>query len=347
MLEDRIEPPISSSFHEKLDFKLIFSSGYTSTTDALWHEGQVEVIETSHDPVLPQSPVATSPYSRSVTRPSVTFALASGDDTPQSSAKDVKDICVTITQAMQENRSLKWYLVTPQRLRYCHVSHKGRLHSSQHCSRTASLAHLLKASETLMDISRRSRMVPLPTRGSLALTLTSTFIQLVMTPWVENFWSKDSIQFPVKTPAREGSDGQDADLRKTDPSQVDLSHPLVIKTFSNSTPTLPMSIGQSEPRRMVLELGIMLLELFHERTFEDYLSTSGYDFHNKHTYEYRRFVAQQWLNESNGVILAVWHEVTTRCVQCSFDNVPAKPQWDEGLLKGLVQGVIEPLQKCR
>ena len=325
VLEDRIEPPISPTIREKLDFKLIFSSEYIATADILWYEGQVEVIETDHDTILPHSHVKVSSQSTPNIRATIACAAASGGETLQSSARDVKDICVTIAQAMQEKKSLKWYLMSPQRLRYCHATHVGQLPSSIHNSRTVSLATLLKVSETSTDISR-SRKIPLVPRLSLALTLASTLIQLVMTLWLENVWSKDSIRFPVKIPAGASSNGQDLDPHDIEPSQVDLDHPLVIKEFNSTTYTLPVSIDRSEPRRMILELGIMLLELIQKGTSENYLATSGYIHNNKHSYQYRRIAAQLWLEESKVHLLPKWYKVTARCIQCSFDDVPANPQ---------------------
>ena len=340
VLQDRIPSSKTPSLRNKLDFKLIFSSENTPTADILWHEGQVEVIETDHATILPHSHVKASNCSMRITRPAVTFAPAPDEDTLQYSAKDVKDICITIAQAMQERRALKWYLMTPQRLRCCHVAHVGHL-PSRYGSQTVTLTNLLKASEMTTD---RSKKIPLIPRLSLALTLASTLIQLIMTPWLDTIWSKDSIRFSVKA----STGDQKLDARDIDLSHVDLNHPLVTKGFSDAAPTLPPPVDRSEPRRMILELGIILLELLCERTFEDYLSAIGYDSANRHTYQHRRIVAQLWLDESEAHLLPRWYKVTARCIQCSFDNVPANPQWDKGLFKGFVQGVIEPLrEECR
>lgn len=97
---------------------------------------------------------------------------------------------------------------------------------------------------------------------------------------------------------------------------------------------------------MILELGIMLLEIGHEKTLEDHFSETGAvvnnDFHD------RLSLAERWLDDSEDYFTPTYFNVTSRCVKGSFGGVPNITVWDETLFKGMVQGVIEPLQEeCR
>ena len=342
MLDDRMES--SHSLKKKLDFKLIFSSEYTTAADLLWYEGHVEVVDGDHDMYIPQPYITAPPFPDVRRSPTVTFSSHS-DDSMQPLAEEVKDICVTITQATQEQRPLKWFLMTqkrPQRLHCCQIDHAYDASNPLHFARTVSLTSLLKASATTTD---RSRKLPLKPRLFLALTLASTLVQLNATPWLGAIWSKDSIRFLVKKPSRQASAGREL-CRDIDPSQIDLKHPLITEAFDDTPPASLTHSDQPEPRRMILELGIMLLELGHERTIEDYSSSSGLVV--KDNYYDRLSLAQRWLDDSEDDFTPTYFNVTARCVKCSFDNIPPRPAWDEPLFKGMVQGVVEPLQEeCR
>ena len=341
MLDDRMES--SHSFKKKLDFKLIFSSDFTTAADLLWYEGHVEVVDEDCDIHISQQQFTVSAYPNIRKAPTVTFS-SHVDNFMQPPAKEVKDICITITQAIREQRPLKWYLMTQQqlqRLHCCHIDH-NHAHAPLQFARTVSLANLLKVSATTTD---RSKKLPLKPRLFLALTLASTLVQLNATPWLGAVWSKESIRFLVKTPSRQASAGKEL-CQDINPSQIDLKTPLITEEFPSVSHTTHTTYDQPEPRRMILELGIMLLELGHETTLEDYAASHGYVV-NEEYYE-RLLLAQRWLDDSEDDFTPTYFNVTARCVKCSFDSIIGKPSWNETLFKGMVQGVVEPLQEeCR
>ena len=338
VLDDRMEVP--HSLRKKLDFKLIFSSDFTTAADLLWYEGHVEVVDEDQDVSGMQRQVILSPPQTPNIHKAPTVTFSSHINTSmQPPAKEVKDICITIFQATQEQRPLKWYLMTQQRLQRlhcCHIDHH-HAHAPLQFSRTVSLANLLKVSATTTD---RSKKLPLKPRLFLALTLASTLVQLNTTPWLGTVWCKESIRFLVKTPSRQGSAGKEL-CQDIDPSQINLKDPLITEEFPATT-----SCDQPEPRRMILELGIMLLELGHETTLENYAASHGYAV-NEEYYE-RLLLAQRWLDDSEDDFTPTYFNVTARCVKCSFDSIIGKPSWSDTLFKGIVQGVVEPLQEeCR
>ena len=349
MLEDRIEEPASTTrakwSNKPLDFKMIFALEYSAACDLLWHEGNVKVVEDGPGMISRASQVLTHPPSLSSisTRiPTVTFATISDPSDEAVSALEVQDICRAIAQAKQEQRLLQLYLLAHQRLHCYHpVPVQHVLDSSKYIS-TTSLASLLTASSSTSD---RSDKLPLKPRLLLALTLASTLIQLNATPWLGSIWSKHSIYFstqPSKDPA--------LDQHPLHPSRIDLTRPFLTLSFKNEPTALPPSNAPTayptDPRQMILELGIMLLEIWHENSLESYSSAINQVI--KDSYYERLSLAQRWLDETQEFMFPAYFDVVTRCVRCCFDGVPANPVWDGCLFKGLVTGVVEPLlEQCR
>ena len=338
MLKDRIEAP-APSLKRQLDFNLIFASDFMAT-DTLWYEGNVEVVEGNDDfsSTFVQSPTITnSSLTNRISKPTVKFSPTPYDNSLLACAIEVNNICTTVVQARQQKKALKWYLMTQQRLHCSHppqVSHHSP--SLQH-AHTVSLASLLTASTSTTD---RSKKLPLKPRLFLALNLASTLIQLNTTPWLGNTWSKDSIYFLSQASSGHIHAGQGPHF--VNPSEVDLRQPLVTRDFGST----PDTWNQPEPRSMILELGIMLLELGHETTIEEHFSGSGLRVDDQ--YYNRLSLAQRWLDDSEDHLTPTYFNVTARCVKCSFDGIPARPVWDDVLFKGIIQGVVEPLQEeCR
>lgn len=349
MLEDRIEEPASTSrakrSYKPLDFNIIFALEYSTACDLLWHEGNVKVVEDGPGMTSTASQVSTRPPSLSSiskTIPTVTFATIPDPSDEAASALEVQDICRAIAQAKQEQNLLQLYLLTHQRLHCCHpVPVRHALNSSQYIS-TTSLASLLTASSITSD---RSDKLPLKPRLLLALTLASTLIQLNATPWLGDIWSKHSIYFSTQP-----SSDPTLDQHPLHPSRIDLTRPFLTLSFNNQpTALLPSNTPTphpTDPRQMILELGIMLLELWHETSLEFYSSTINQVL--KESYYDRLSVAQRWLDETQEFMFPAYFDVVTRCVRCCFDGVPASPVWDGCLFRGLVTGVVEPLlEQCR
>ncbi|KAM0804394.1 hypothetical protein BDR22DRAFT_960035 [Usnea florida] len=349
MLEDRIEQPASTTrakwSNKPLDFKVIFALDYSTACDLLWHEGNVKVVEDGPGTTSRASQISTHPPSLSSisTRiPTVTFTTMPDSSDKTLSALEVQDICRAIAQAKQEQSLLQLYLLAHQRLHCCHpVPVQQVVNSSQYIS-TTSLASLLTASSTTSD---RSHKLPLKPRLLLALTLASTLIQLNATPWLGKIWSKHSICFSTQP-----SNHPTLDQHPLNPSQIDLTRPFLTQSFNNEPTALPLSNAPithpTDPRQMILELGIMLLEIWHETSLESYSSSINQVL--KDSYYDRLSLAQRWLDETEESIPPVYFHVALRCVRCCFDGVPANPVWDGCLFKGLVTGVVEPLlEQCR
>lgn len=338
VLEDRVETAAAASKHPKssqkrpLDFSVIFGSESIPVCDLLLHEIRVRIIGEDLDvdsrPSLQIS--KGSPLRPIISRPTVTFSLLPEPNSTGPSTEEVEDICLIVCQAKREKKILEFHLQLQQRLHFCHPSHGGDAATSTHFARTVSLRAILIKSASTSD---RSKKLPLKPRLFLALILASTLVQLNATPWLTSCWSKESIHFS-------------SPCQVIDPSQIDLKRPLLTREFQNPPSGIGISQHQPEPREMILELGIMLLELYLETTLEDHFSGTNYIINNE--YHTRKSLAARWLDESDPHLPPTYFGVTERCINCRFDGIPYLLEWNEALFRALTQYVIDPLQEqCR
>ncbi|MCJ1424114.1 hypothetical protein MMC29_002001 [Sticta canariensis] len=337
MLEDRVETVAAASNYPKpsykrqIDFNIIFASDNIPICDILWHEGRVTVIEGDLDADSKTSqPITSSAPLQITSRPRVTFSIVPKPKGAHPSAEEVNDLCLTICPAKQEKKKLEFYLSLHKRLQYCQPSQPADAAAPTPFTRTVSLRAILTKSASTSD---RSKKLPLKPRLFLALTLASTLIQLVATPWLTSRWSNESIHFSSPS-------------QTVEPSQIDLKRPLLTREFQNPPNAIGMPQHQPEPREMILELGIMLLELGNETTLEDHFSGTNHIIN--HEYHARLSLAVRWLDESEPHLTPTYFDVTARCIRCHFDGIPYPAVWNEDLFMALAQYVIDPLQEqCR
>ena len=349
ILEDRIEGSafdskcLPSSCKQPLKFKVILASIFAPDDEVFWHDGQIEIVEDDLETSQSSSQLSIESLSLIQERiPRVTFSPTSSSSVVLPPATEVRNICSAIAHAKRERNLLQFCLLEKHQLHSRHLKYPLGACCSSQFAHTISLESLLKASTLTTE---RSKKLPLKRRLFLALTLASTLIQLNATPWLRNRWSKRSIHFLMKAtgtpdPPKEASNPM------TVLSQVDLSRPLITQEFKNDRDIALVSYDQAEPRRMILELGILLLELGHETTLEEFASGIGLVVND--VYYDRHLLAHWWLDESEDYFTPTYFNVTARCVTRHFDGLPSRPVWGDFLFKGIVQGVIEPLQdQCR
>ena len=88
----------------------------------------------------------------------------------------------------------------------------------------------------------------------------------------------------------------------------------------------------------MLELGILLLEIWHETSFEIWAASAGLTIQT--SYGSRYDAAQKWLSESDTVLVSYWDAID-RCIECDF---PALSDWqDSAFRKSVCEGVVKPL----
>ena len=322
--------PVNKSLkkqNQALSFQVVFSSEPSAGSEVLWHESKVKVIEddTKHDERPDSGPSQCAPP------PQISIKVTSApapEFLAQNVTSEVKDLCSSITKAKDERKTLQLYLNHRHTFRCDHVASHEVPSLSGQATNTISLEALLSASAQTNDQSKR--MPPIKFRLLLALNLASTLLQMNATPWFATLWSKSSIYFLAPRPL-------------LNYSQIDLTRPLISVKFSNGI-SQSHCIKFSEARRVILELGIMLLELWHQTTLEAHYADSGITVSDD--YFDRVKWAQIWLENSDdsGLILPTYTEFVARCIKCNFGTTSLNPTWDSDLIQGIIEGVIVPLQ---
>jgi hypothetical protein len=161
--------------------------------------------------------------------------------------------------------------------------------------------------------------------------LASSLLQLRATPWLAPPWSKSTIYFLAPS-------------FLSNHSQIDLSRPLISVKFDSGVNSADIA-KVPKPRMAILELGIMMLKLWHETTLEAYCAGLGMTVDN--SYLERAFCAQAWLKKSkdSDLVLPPYIEFVACCVKCTFGKTPLNPTWNsDDLIEGIIENVIEPLR---
>ena len=253
------------------------------------------------------------------TNPAVSFQMTSNAvGTPNRS--DVDNICHVLNHCMNKKNFLRLYLVENERLCYEHVSSDISTHSLSHAhdEKMVSLQRLLQ------DPAYK-RTMQLRPRVKLAAMMASTALQLHSTPWCRNLRNETMLFVQ--------------DLS----GQVDLGNPFVACTIHGNCALSSSCPAQSESE--LLDLGILILELWHNQTIDAFARDSGLAFDD--TFDVRRSVARKWISETKDDLLPSFYDAAVRCINCRFDTVDVDLT-DHKLNISIFEGVVKPLwENCR
>ena len=242
----------------------------------------------------------------------------------------VDNICSSMVQAQQANRLLKLYLSSSRGLCSCLLAHNIQ---------TTALA----ASDT-QDVITLNHVLQEPPgpkyapkkwtcnqRMGLSFKLASSLLQLYSTPWLAMAWNKEAIYFVRTDPP---------------PNAVstslffDADHPFITHTFTEHA--IPSSTNKAHAKRPLLELGILLLEIWHEEPFESYAIAKTLVLDE--SYGRRYDVAREWLDDTAPDILPFYLDAVSRCIECSFSASSSFPDWNNiEFRKSVCEGVVKPL----
>lgn len=262
----------------------------------------------------------------------MTFSAAPTAPSTHIVKTQVSHICSLISTAKRERKLLRLYLWAEQSL-LCDntMALDGHL-----CPAPAKDTYSLGDHLSLSSVtSGRSSKISLTRRLDLAFTLASTLLQLNTTPWLGKLWSKESIRFPGT-----GCVGAFPDL-----SQIDLTRPFIADPFT--TQDSLAAIPRPDQREFILELGIMLHELWHETTIEAHYASQGVT--STSGYLHRVLYAQLWLETSEETFTAPYFDAIAYCIKGWATAASLNPGWDSAeLCRGLVERMVEPLQsQCK
>jgi hypothetical protein len=254
-----------------------------------------------------------------VRKPAVSFKTTP-DAVATTKRLDVDNMCHVLNQCMSKKQSLKLYLVENERLRYEHVSPDTsdcRL-SHVHGGKVVSLRDLLQ------DPTYR-RALQLKPRVKLAAVMASSALQLHATPWCRSL-RNESLLFMQ-------------DLN----GKIDLRNPFVACSFDDTYNLSSACSSQAESE--LLDLGILILELWHNETIDTFARDMGLILED--TFDSRQSVARKWIAETKDDLLTSVYDAAVRCINCRFDAVDIDLM-DHKLNISIFDGVVRPLwENCK
>lgn len=183
----------------------------------------------------------------------------------------------------------------------------------------------------LKDLLTMKGTVPLKYKCILALKLSSSILQLMETPWLKTWQFLDAACFPVTK------------NRDDEGFSIDYDYP----TVSGLTAAAPRSSLSSHRKvnkdTILLEFGIVLLELWHEEILEDHFSCPA-PVEMPHE---RRHLARSWFDEREDPLPLLYNRAVSHCISL---EVGREPYWSVGwedteFWNSICQDVIQPLHK--
>ena len=243
---------------------------------------------------------------------------------------EVQNLCMSLDQAQQASTALKLYLSQRGVLSGCHIprSHSRVIHLEDCTQEVVSLKEALLQKLNNGRITAKWSLIQ---RMTLSFNIASSLLQLCSTAWMAESLSKQNIFF-WRLKLRPMAGGEVL--------HVDTGHPFIIKKFS-TTPTA-CRIHRSDARNQLLNLGILLLEIGHERSFESWTSAHGFTL--TEAYGSRYDAASAWLDDSTGTLLSSYVDAAARCIECTFQTRSAIPGWEDlDFRKSVCELVIKPL----
>ena len=243
---------------------------------------------------------------------------------------EVQDLCLSLDQAQQASTALKLYLSQRGVLSGCRIprAHSRVIHLDDCTQEVVSLEQILL--QNLINGRNTAMWSPIQ-RMILSFNIASSLLQLCSTPWMAESLSKHSIFFwrPKLRP-----------MAREEVLHVDIGHPFIIQKFS--TTLTACRIHRLDARNQLLNLGILLLEIGHERSFESLASVHGFTL--SEAYGSRYDAASAWLNDSTGTLSSSYFNAAARCIECTFQTRSAIPGWEDlDFRKSVCELVIKPL----
>lgn len=226
----------------------------------------------------------------------------------------VASICAAIKEAGGSHRRVSFALVGNQPIGTI-PDNAPIAHQLQEGTNDAiSLKEILQAEGT-----------PLPWkfRMQLALRLASSLLQLLQTRWLDHAWSKGVVFFLVQPGAK---------------AQVLLNRPFVRCTFGG----LRTASRSIEPKVALLELGILLLEIWHKTTLE---ARFGLDVAPSAYYD-RMARAVEWLDDVDEPLPDLYDKAVAHCLRVNISGDTRFLDWEDTKLWSVICGdIIAPLAK--
>ena len=229
---------------------------------------------------------------------------------------EVTSICKTFAEV----QPLMLQLSSDNRLFWCMNYPDSSSQPVQSGKRTKSL-------ETFLEEQRQ--MDP-EDRVKLAVNLASSLLQYNLTPWLQRCWTKNAVHFFIQTRTVSG---------------IDIEYPLIMRHFSSQTTEVPNELPENDPELALMELGILLLEVWNMRSFESWMESAGHsiDISQLHDRYIRLRYSIEWFQSLKGKLLPNYQKVVGICLRPSVFDL-FNTSWDDRDFRMAVYSeIVEPL----
>ena len=187
-----------------------------------------------------------------------------------------------------------------------------------------------ESTKSLEAFLEEQRQMDPEDRIKLAVNLASSLLQYNLTPWLQRCWTKKAVHFFVQTRAVLG---------------IDIEHPLIMRNFSDQTSDIFNEPPENDPELALMELGILLLEVWNIRTFESWLKTAGHStdisqLQNRHI---RLIYAIKWFQSLKGKLLPNYQKVVGICLRPSVFDLLDTSWEDKDFRIAVYSEIVGPL----
>ena len=248
--------------------------------------------------------------------PSITVTSSEVHPPQQSVPIEVKGICETLA----EMQSPVLQLSSDNRLFW-------RQEPLNNLSRPARSNEPTMSLETFLEESRH--MDP-EDRIKLAVNLASSLLQYNLTPWLRRCWTKNAVYFFVQTRTVSG---------------VDVDRPLIMKHFSGKANEILNQRPENDPELALMELGILLLEIWNMSTFESWLRDAGHPMDTSEVQDryIRLRYSIEWFRSLKGKLLPNYQKVVGICLRPSVFDLYHTSWEDKDFRMAVYREIVEPL----
>jgi hypothetical protein len=231
----------------------------------------------------------------------------------------IQDICVALKKAESDKKLPSFHLMDPKKL--------GMSLSSAKPFTMCKARQSVTLREVLDDMSganTKKYSLPLHARMLLALTLSSSLLQCLNTPWNMPALSASNVEFLLD------EQGQ----------QPEILRPYVSARFAAAS--APRAAPLTLIKTSLQELGILLLELWHTAAFESKYPAPTHGALKNH----RLACALDWFDDVQNPLLEHYYTAVNNCIVRVARSEPGLPDWDDHKLwRAICEGVIDPLHK--
>jgi hypothetical protein len=294
------------------------------------HETEIEVLKVSWEDGKKSSETARSPRH---SRIRIQDPLPSYEETGLPSNFTIMDgICNAIDAVTTKRIHVSFPLAETRQMGVIALD-KTTAISNHTCDR-------ISLRELLVPGKDGAIFLPLKLRMLLALQLASNLLQLLQTQWLQNPWSKDLVYFQKSKPGTSTGSGK-----------AKLARPFVALEFcsihhseriDSPLDMSTASVSSVEPKVALLELGILLLEIWHEETLETH-----FELDNPPSGYYERLpLAFQWLDDMSDPLPDLYDHAASRCIRGVIGGQSHYAGWNDMAFWVAICGdIIEPLSK--